>query len=590
MDQFQMQTPPPTRGSTSRQQYIYGQPVVQGTPTSGFQGPASTPAAPLMAPHMQTPTFQTPAFHTPIQYQQLQCSPEMFQNPQTGPMTAPAIPNARFSWDVSSQPSSFQSGSVTNVQQNLFGTVNPISPPVPSWPSSDPSPVVDPNTTIPVERQAQDFWMTETVNPQQTMSFSSDPLFSSPATVVNPNLLFGFSSPQQEPEVSPSQLQAQQLDMDTMGRQPYEHQTRESNWEKEVAKKSKQQQNRTTTVPSSFSTSARPALHRSNTDSGFRRAQNRSVESRSITQALENAARKPSPLKGLSQASLTSIPEAIRLRPRTRLVIDESGTARTETDPIDVDQANEPKSLWDDDDDSDSDELAVPSQRNSFAYPSDHVRSAKHARNDSGDQSFNASKRPLSSASLASITSRLEATPLGKKSARNSLDSNYRRFSMGSFVGSQAGEGSNDGETFSEETSSDAQSALKSMVEQRTRKKGIIPHTDYLTCFDDLTYIQNKPILKQPSVPTTKDGRKPASTLQNSAVSKSWRRLLPKPVLKVNQSNLPTLVPTLRSVVLPSRTRKRRKFSLQAPTEVPDQMIPPAASAQTTAPKQTLQQ
>ncbi len=358
-----------------------------------------------------------------------------------------------------------------DVQQNLFGIVNPISPPVPSWPSNDPSPIVDPNTTIPVERQAQDFWLTETVNPQHTMSFSSDPLFSSPATAVNPNLPFGFSSPQQAPEVSSNHLQLQQMDMDTTCRQPYEHQTRESNWEKELSKNSKQQQNRATTVPSSFSASVRPTLHRSNTDSGFRKVQNRSVESRSITQALENAARKPSPLKRLSQASLTSIPEAIRPRPRPRLVIDE----RTGSATIDVDPANEPRSLWDDDDDdSDSDELAVPSQRSSFAYPSDHVRSAKHARNDSGDQSFNASKRPLSSASLASITSRLEATPLGKKSARDSMDSNYRRFSMGSLVGSQAGEGSNDGEALGEEASSDAQSALKSMVEQRARKKGII--------------------------------------------------------------------------------------------------------------------
>lgn len=476
-----------------------------------------------------------------------------------------------------------------DVQQNLFGTVNSISPPVPSWPSNDPSPVVDPNTTIPVERTAQDFWFTETVNPQHTMSFSSDPLFSSPTAVVNPSLLFGFSSPQQAPEVSPSHLQVQQLDMDTMGRQPYEHQTRESNWEKELAKKSKQQ-NRATTIPSSFSASARPALHRSNTDSGFRKAQNRSAESRSITQAVENATRKPSPLKRLSQASLTSIPEAIRPRPRTRLVIDESGRARTETDPIDVDPPNEPKSLWDDDDDSDSDELAVPSQRNSFAYPSDSVRSAKHARNDSGDQSFNASKRPLSSASLTSITSRLEATPLGKKSARDSMDGNYRRFSMGSFVGSQTGEGSNDGEALNEETSSDAQSALKSMVEQRARKKGIIPPVGHRLCFIDLTRVQNKTILKQPFVPTTKDGHKPASTLQNSVVSKSWRPLRPKPVLKVNPSNFPPLAPTLRPTVLPSLTRKHKKSSHQAPIEAPDLMILPAASAQTTAPKQTPQQ
>lgn len=488
MDQFQMQTPPPTRDSTSRQQYVYGQPVVQDTLASGFQGPASTPPAPLMAPHMQTPTFQNPTFHTPMQYPHLQFSPEMFQNLQTGPMSAPAMPNVRFSWDISPQPNSFQSGGVMDAQPNLFGPANPISPPVPSWPSGNPSPAVDPNIVAqphahPFERPAQDFWMAETANPQHAMSFSSDPLFNSPAAVVNPTLLFGFSSPQQAPEVSPSHHQVQQPDVDMMSRQPYEHQTRESNWEKELAKRSKQQHNRTTTTSSSFSGSARPALHRSNTDSGFRKVQNRSLESRSVAQALENAARKPSPLKRLSQASLTSIPEGIRPRPRTRLVIDESGRARTETDPIDAEPANEPKSLWDDDD-SDEEDLAIPSQRNSFVYPSENVRSTKHARNDSDEQNFNVSKRPLSSASLASITSRLEATPLGKKSARDSMDSNYRRFSMGSFGGSQAGEGSNDGDIFSEEPSSDAQSALKSMVEQRARKKGIFPPLDRPCCGD----------------------------------------------------------------------------------------------------------
>lgn len=311
----------------------------------------------------------------------------------------------------------------------------------------------------------RDFWgAPQIVNPQAT-SYSSDAIFTSPTTGVNPTLLSSFSSPPQA--FNPSSVhQDEQLDVGFSNKQPYEHQMKDASREKELARKAKMQQNRSNTMSSSLTATARPGLHRSNTDSGFRRMKNRSLESRASIQNSE-AARKPSPLKRLSQASLSSIPESSRPLPRTRLVIDEDGNARTETDSVEVE---EPRSHWDDLDSDDDEEIAIPSGRNSFANPAELTRSSKHARNDSGDQSFGASKRPLSSASIASLTSRFESTPLGKKNLRDSTDSSYRRFSMGSMGSSQGQLVENNDDVFMEEREPmDARDALKKLVESRGR-------------------------------------------------------------------------------------------------------------------------
>lgn len=498
-----MQTPPPTRDSTSRRQYVYGQHGVQSTPSTAYQqGPVSTPAQQPIMPNMQ----QTPTFQTPGQFTQLQFSPDMWGFPAGGPMTAPAVPQARFPWDSTPPMPQYQHPVNMNTPQQPFGPANPISAPVPSWPSNNVSPVELPSSTfVPSQTRTSaledgDFWRTaQTVDPQAT-TFSSDGIFTSPTTGVNPNLLFSFSSP--VPSSNPlGNNQETQTDVDFSNRQPYEHQMRESNRERELARKAKQQHSRTNTTSSSLTATARPGLHRSNTDSGFRRNKNRSFESRTGAQSLD-AARKPSPLKRLSQASLSSIPESMRPLPRTRLVIDESGRARTETEPVDVPES---RSLWDDVDSDDEDELAVPSQRNSFINPTESFRSSKHARNDSGDQPFSASKRPLSSASLASLTSRLESTPLGKKNPRDSMDSSYRRFSMGSFASSQSQSQGND-DVFVEEDSSDARAAVMKLIQERNGMMKLYVDPSYI----QRAYTsQNATTPKPPSAPITNAGPKP---------------------------------------------------------------------------------
>jgi hypothetical protein len=147
-------------------------------------------------------------------------------------------------------------------------------------------------------------------------------------------------------------------------------------------------------------------LHRSNTDSGIRRSKTRSIDSQAGNQILEHIPRRPSPLKRHSQASLSSIPEATRTsRTRTRLVVDESGTARTETfTDDDMDQTyGRSFSRWDDDESSDE-EAIITSQRNSFVFSSNIMRPVKHSRDDEFDF-MGQFKRPLSSASIGSLSS-----------------------------------------------------------------------------------------------------------------------------------------------------------------------------------------
>ena len=164
-----------------------------------------------------------------------------------------------------------------------------------------------------------------------------------------------------------------------------------------MAKKAKSQHSRSNTASSSGSAeNARPMLQRSNTDSGPRIT--RAMDPRiAIPANASTIPRRSSPLKRQSGGSLKAIPE-IR-RPRTRLIIDESGTARTETIPTGDDETPRnrrqtsqqdlrrqyPGLYEEQDSESDDDEPAPIVSRNpSFVIPQPERRATKHARADSG--------------------------------------------------------------------------------------------------------------------------------------------------------------------------------------------------------------
>jgi hypothetical protein len=477
MDSFQMQTPPPTRDSSTRREYNNAQQGPAHTPGDTFQGQVATPAGPAPL------NIQTPQFQSSYQYPHLQFSPEMFQFPGAGPQTAPAAAHPRYPWEDSPPLGVFGHPGVMNAQQNQFSPNSFAQLGFNDWNNNAPSlpqeNAFQQQRSAPMSQATQttDFW-TASGSTQPSTSFSQNSPFVSTTSGVNPNMIFSFSSPLQT--INPSSVRPQYTQpLAEIGtRQPYEHQTKESFREKELAKKAQQPHSRTSTSSSlmSIQAAARPGLQRSNTDSGTRRLQNRAIDPQRSTQHLERVPRTASPLKRNSQASLSAIPEAVRPRPRTRLVVDANGHARTEVVPMDEpSMADNRKSfgLWDDDDDDSDEDVLVTSQRNSFAFPSESLkrRPSKHARVDSDSDRYDVSKRPVSSASVNSLASRLETTPFGK---RLSGDINYKRFSSGSFGGSIVDNISPSRESSApEENPTDAQGALKKVMEGRARRQGL---------------------------------------------------------------------------------------------------------------------
>ena len=173
-----------------------------------------------------------------------------------------------------------------------------------------------------------------------------------------------------------------------------------------------------------------------------------------------------------------SIPEV--RRPKTRLVIDETGRARTETVSAEEDDSRmqahretqndlrrQYPGLYDDDDtESDDDEPPVTLSRNaSFNVP--RRRTSKHARADSGDlQRSNSFKMARPSSNVFDKSSFDTIRPV-KKSA----DSAFRRFSMMDFPTSFT-DSKDTGDQPMPDSPGDAQGALKKVVAGRQKRIG----------------------------------------------------------------------------------------------------------------------
>lgn len=479
MDSFQMQTPPPTRDSSSRRDFENGQ--QHGLPMNQGQmyppGPTShTPIRP--APPMM---HHTPQFHTPVpQFSQAQFSSGMFQYPNNGPASAPAMPHARFSWDTQSPSYSFANEAMMSSQQDAFGPPHPISPGYAQWhtPMQQqlmPQPMPQQGGyQAPYEQPQQqhaDFWTTPAMGSQPGSSFNQNDSFVSTTTSVNPSMIFSFTSPSELTDPSPIRQNITPQKIDTTGRLPYEHQMRESSREKELFQKSKQTHSRSSTGSGAGSL-GKSSLQRSNTDSGARRPKFGFAETQRAGQIIEQVERRASPLKRHSQLSLNTIPEAMRARPKTRLVIGDDGRARTETVGAndDAQDSRQGFGIWDEDS-SDDDQMTSRSQRNSYGANPDQLqrRPSKHARIDSDSDRYDGLSRPVSSTSISSLTSRLETTPIGKRSSREFQN---RRLSAGNLSAS-ANKIANFVKAEENEDDTNAQAALRRVMEGRSKRSGV---------------------------------------------------------------------------------------------------------------------
>ena len=213
------------------------------------------------------------------------------------------------------------------------------------------------------------------------------------------------------------------------------------------------------------------------------------MESRAIIPAVSSTIpRRSSPLKRQSGGSLKSIPEV--RRPRTRLIIDETGRARTETVPAEDDEEETPRTIRrvsqqdlrrqypglyeEDDSESEEDEPApIMSRNTSFVVPQPERRGSKHARTDSGglerSNSFKMA-RPASRPVLGSFdTASFETT----RPRRSAADNASRRFSMmdipTSFDNLREAE-----DQHMPDSPGDAAGALKKMVAGRQQKIGTV--------------------------------------------------------------------------------------------------------------------
>ncbi|CAI6336313.1 unnamed protein product [Periconia digitata] len=527
MDTSQMQTPPPTRHATSRrslqlqqqqqqqqqQQNDSNDTIVVATPRNNTIAVATprndtiavatprndtiavatpsndtivvaTPRTVIHRTPAQMPSMDDGLFgQTPMGFTALQFSPDMthdFSN--TGPMSAPLLlPQSRLFWD---QPNSGTHMDVdVPLTHDLFGPTPHKMEGSLDWANFQNTPTA--NNTLNSQSFQALHDMTSQSGPMDSFAFSSaygddsgSGSFMSTAGGVDPNMLFSFSS--QGPSASfdtslhmPSKTFA--------NRQPYEKQLEDSLSEREAVRRSRSQHSRTSTNSSSSTAASRPNLQRSNTDSGPRKPRPVSMDSRVPGPAASyNIPRRSSPLKRQSGGSLKSIPE-IR-RPKTRLVIDENGRARTETIPAGMAETTgggEPRrsseqdlrrqypGLWADDDSDSDDEPTTLSRNTSLNMP--RRRTSKHARIDHDDlirsDSFKMPRSSSRPSSGAFDQSSFETIRPSRRAAENP----NRRFSMMDFPTS-FGDGHGNQDLPMPDSPGDALGALKRVVEGRHKK------------------------------------------------------------------------------------------------------------------------
>jgi hypothetical protein len=471
-----MQTPPPTRDATSRRSLQQ---------SAGHR--VATPATVVHRTPQQMLASEPLFDQTPFGFGNLQYTPDMMQFPSHAPMSAPPMPQSRLFWDTAND----------GMQMDLDPAmgVDPFGPTPHREEQNQNWQLFNPPATNNMQTPA--FQSFSTMSPVPMPSFTNTHMdqrqnsrpssFVSTAAGVDPNMLFSFSNP----DMTASFGAMPQQPMMDMSRQPYETQVRDAQVERQMARKTRSQHSRSNTNSSSSSAeNTQPTLQRSNTDSGMRRNRPSSMESRVIIPAVSSTIpRRSSPLKRQSGGSLKSIPEV--RRPRTRLIIDETGRARTETVPTEEDEEETPRNIRrvsqqdlrrqypglyeEDDSESEEDEPAPIMSRNpSFVVPQPERRGSKHARTDSGglerSNSFKMA-RPASRPALGSFdTASFEtARPVRRSAAEHAS----RRFSMMDLPTSV--DSLRDGEDrYMPDSPGDAAGALKKMVAGRQQRIGTV--------------------------------------------------------------------------------------------------------------------
>ncbi|GAB7359873.1 hypothetical protein MBLNU230_g7401t1 [Neophaeotheca triangularis] len=398
MDLSQMQTPPPTRGSSSKKMAAPSDQIAFGTPSTIASRRFTTPQHQHQASSNTGNTFQTP-----VQFPQLQFSPDLYQMSNQGPATAPVLTQSRLLWEQQTSP--INNFTQQSMMEDPFST--PISQDM-SW-----------LTTSMGHSNVQAFsFDTPAMNsfpvqaphprPASTTQLSSVPNLQPPAmsqpvsSGVNPSLL--YTSPAQVPSRSNSRAgKAQPTAKENRRDSALVNKNRAASYSK----------------ADGSSTRPEPALRRSNTTESIRpghaqpTANTAQVPNR--TSSFAHPPRTASPLKRIGRTPLGSISETSkpRQRPSVTLVVDENGRARTETvkppeSPTTKSMRERYPGLWDSDssdEESDDGEQSL-SRVPSFSFGKGEERRQKTARLDPPIENLEGLSIPRSSSSAS-----VRATP-----------------------------------------------------------------------------------------------------------------------------------------------------------------------------------
>ncbi|KAF2485759.1 hypothetical protein BDY17DRAFT_322574 [Neohortaea acidophila] len=378
-DPTQMQTPPPTRG-TSAKRLQQAQQIAFGTPSTIASRRFLTPQVPTVPSSQEMHGHQTP-----VQFPQLQFSPDVYQFAHFGPASAPVLPHSRILWDPMTSP------------------VHPMPPPplddpfapVPSTGMTWGSPAL-PQGTSPsaiFDTPAMNGFAVQGIPQRRAAARPVSASFhtshqSPPAAGVNPSLVYSSPIPPVvRSNAKPNKARVSSAPQKKSG--PLDAQNR-----LEAAD-----------APPNRSTAP---LQRSNT-TGMSRAKSALLSMSDARSSAGSAInRTASPAKRLGRPSLGSIAEA---RPRQRtsvvLTVDENGTARTETKRIDSSPARSIRERYPALFDSDSSDAEtdtserLPSRPSSFIFDKRDERRSKAAKLDPPVENLEGLSLPRSNSSAS---------------------------------------------------------------------------------------------------------------------------------------------------------------------------------------------
>lgn len=399
IDPTQMQTPPPTRGTSVKKPQLI-QNVAFGTPSTIASRRFMTPQQHVLHSNASTQQQQTP-MHLPM----LQLSPDMQQFSNTGPMTAPVQSQSQRFWEA--QPSPLGQPIMLD---DPFG-FNAAQQQTQWTPAPSASQQQGGAHMMGFETPAMDSFAVQQPHSRpasaapavQHQNAKSHTLYSQASASVDPSLV--YSSPAQPMLRSNSQALKARPTMEQVD--------------------SKRRDSAAPTLSSSTTpTNARPThmLRRYNTTGTTRpmssASSNASTDSLSNVTATGQTARSGSPLKRVGRTQLDSISEAMRprvQRPSVVLTIDENGRARaipqnsSSTSPTKSVRERYP-GLFDSDssDEESASSVGPPSRNASFSFAKGEERRPKIARLDTPVENLEGLSLPrsASSASLRANPSR----------------------------------------------------------------------------------------------------------------------------------------------------------------------------------------